>query len=55
MIQCRVFVGTMIAVTLLSLIAVFFGKIISGGSPKGTINKVVGIVFALMGAMFFIL
>ncbi len=50
-----VFVGAMTALTLLSLIAIFFGKIISKRINKKLINKIGGILFIIMGLMFILL
>lgn len=49
-----VFIGTMSALTLLSLIAIFFGKIISDRINKKLINKIAGTVFIILGITFFI-
>lgn len=50
-----VLIGTMLALTLLSLIAIFFGKIIYKKLSKKTINKIAGIIFIIMGITFFII
>jgi len=50
-----VFIGTMTALTILSLIAIFFGKIISTRINKKIVNKIAGIVFIILGITFIIL
>jgi len=50
-----VFFGTILALFILSIIAIFFGKILSEKMPKKTINKVAGIIFIIMGITFFII
>jgi putative Ca2+/H+ antiporter (TMEM165/GDT1 family) len=50
-----VFIGTMIALTILTLIAIFFGKIISKRLNKKIINKIAGIIFIILGITFIIL
>jgi putative Ca2+/H+ antiporter (TMEM165/GDT1 family) len=50
-----VFIGTMTALLILSLIAIFFGKIISTRINKKLVNKVAGIVFIILGITFIIL
>ncbi|MBD3262936.1 UPF0016 domain-containing protein [Candidatus Woesearchaeota archaeon] len=50
-----VFFGTMTALTILTLIAIFFGKIIITRLNKKIINKIAGIVFIILGLAFFIL
>lgn len=49
-----VFIGTMSALILLSLITIFFGKIISERINKKLINKIAGTVFIILGMIFFI-
>ena len=49
-----VFIGTLIALLMLSILAVFFGKMLSKKVPKKTINKIAAIIFILMGITFFI-
>lgn len=46
--------GTMIALSLLSIIAVYFGKIISEKIDKKLLNRIAGVVFIIMGLIFFI-
>ena len=50
-----VFIGTMTALTILSLIAIFFGKIISKRINKKIVNKIAGIVFIILGITFILL
>ena len=50
-----VFIGTMAALTILSLIAIFFGKIISKRVNKKIVNKIAGIVFIILGITFILL
>ncbi len=49
-----VFIGTMTALLILSLIAIFFGKIISTKMNKKIINKIAGILFIILGITFVI-
>ena len=49
-----VLIGTMIALTILSAIAIYFGKFISERVNKKIITKVAGIVFIIMGILFFL-
>jgi Ca2+/H+ antiporter, TMEM165/GDT1 family len=50
-----VLIGTMIALALLSIIAIFFGKLISKNLSINTINKIAAIVFIVMGLVFLLL
>ena len=50
-----VFIGTLTALTILSLIAIFFGKIISKRVNKKIVNKIAGIVFIILGITFVLL
>jgi putative Ca2+/H+ antiporter (TMEM165/GDT1 family) len=50
-----VFIGTMTALTILSLIAIFLGRIISTRVNKKIINKIAGIIFIILGITFVIL
>jgi len=50
-----VFLGTISALFMLSIIAIFFGKIIYNRIPKQTINKIAAGVFIIIGITFFIL
>ena len=50
-----VFIGTMIALLILSMIAIFFGKIISKRIDKKFVNKIAGILFIILGITFVIL
>jgi putative Ca2+/H+ antiporter (TMEM165/GDT1 family) len=50
-----VLLGVMAALTLLSVAAVYLGKLISGKINRGTLSKVAGIVFILVGLSFFII
>ena len=50
-----VLIGTILALLILTIIAIFFGKILSEKMPKKTINKVAGIIFLIMGITFCIL
>ena len=49
-----VFIGTMMALFILSLIAIFFGKIISKKVNKKIVNKIAGIIFIILGITFVI-
>lgn len=49
-----VLVGTMLALSILSIIAIFFGKILCKKIDKKIINKIGAIVFIIMGLTFFI-
>jgi putative Ca2+/H+ antiporter (TMEM165/GDT1 family) len=48
-----VLIGTILALTTLSLMAIFFGKILSEKLDKKLINKVGGLIFIVMGIIFF--
>jgi len=50
-----VFIGTMTALLILTLIAIFFGKIISIRIDKKFVNKLAGIIFIILGITFIIL
>jgi len=50
-----VLIGSMIALSILSVIAIFFGKLISERISKATINRVAAAVFILMGLAFLLL
>ena len=50
-----VLIGTILALFILSIIAIFFGKILSEKMPRKTINKIAGIIFIIMGITFFII
>ena len=50
-----VFIGTILALTTLTIIAIFFGKIISERINKKLINKIAGTVFIILGITFIIL
>jgi putative Ca2+/H+ antiporter (TMEM165/GDT1 family) len=50
-----VLIGTILALFVLSIIAIFFGKMVSEKIPKETINKIAGIIFILMGITFFMI
>jgi putative Ca2+/H+ antiporter (TMEM165/GDT1 family) len=50
-----VYIGTMTALLILSLIAIFFGKIISKRIDKKIVNKIAGIIFIILGITFVIL
>jgi len=45
--------GTMIALTLVSVLAVFFGKFISERINKKILTKAAAVVFIIMGVVFF--
>ena len=47
--------GTIIALLILSIIAVFFGRIISDKISREKINLVAAIIFIIMGISFFFL
>jgi len=49
-----VLLGTVIALSILSAIAIFFGKVISEKVNEKTINKTAGILFIIMGILFFL-
>jgi putative Ca2+/H+ antiporter (TMEM165/GDT1 family) len=46
--------GTMIALALLSFLAIYFGKIIARRIDKKILTKVAAIVFIIMGIFFFL-
>ncbi|MCD6455832.1 MAG: TMEM165/GDT1 family protein [Methanophagales archaeon] len=48
-----VFIGAIIALSLLSIIAIYSGKFISDKVDKETVAKITGISFILMGVAFF--
>jgi len=50
-----VFIGTMTALLMLSIIAIFFGKIISKRIDKKFVNKIAGIIFIIIGITFILL
>lgn len=50
-----VFLGVMTALTLLSIAAVYLGKLIAGKINRRTLSKVAGIVFILVGLSFFLI
>ena len=50
-----VLLGSMIALSILSIIAIFFGKLISERISKETINRVAAGVFIIMGIVFLLL
>ena len=50
-----VFIGTMTALAFLTLIALFFGKIIAKRIDKKIVNKIAGFVFIIIGITFIIL
>lgn len=50
-----VFAGTLCSLTILSLMAIFFGKIIAEKLNQKIINIVAGILFIILGIIFFIL
>ena len=49
-----VLMGIMIALGSLSLMAVYLGRLISNNMNSGTITKIAGILFMLMGTSFFL-
>jgi putative Ca2+/H+ antiporter (TMEM165/GDT1 family) len=50
-----VYIGTLTALLILTMIAIFFGKIISQRIDKNFVNKVAGIIFIIIGITFIIL
>lgn len=50
-----VFIGTMLALSMLSIMALFFGKILNKRLNQKLLTKIVGIVFIILGLTFFIL
>jgi putative Ca2+/H+ antiporter (TMEM165/GDT1 family) len=50
-----VLIGTMLALSLLSLIAILFGKLLRTRLDQILIKKIAGIVFIILGLTFFIL
>lgn len=50
-----VLIGSMIALSILSIIAIYFGKLISERISKETINKVAAVIFIIMGIAFLLL
>lgn len=49
-----VLIGVLIALSLLSILAIYLGKFISNGVNRGTITKIAGILFIVMGISFFL-
>jgi len=49
-----VFIGVILALTILSVMAVYLGKFIALKINKRTISKVAGIVFIVLGILCFI-
>ena len=49
-----VLLGTIIALAALSAIAIFFGKVISEKVNEKTINKTAGLLFIIVGILFFL-
>lgn len=49
-----VLIGVIIALSSLSLMAVYLGRLISNNMNSGAITKIAGILFILMGASFFL-
>ncbi len=50
-----VLIGTMCALSILSFIAIFFGKFIAEMLDKKLINTIAGILFIILGITFFII
>ena len=50
-----VLLGTMLALSLLSLLAIFFGKILHKKLNQRLLKKVAGVVFIILGITCFIL
>jgi len=50
-----VLIGSMIALSILSILAIFFGKLISEKFSKETINRVAAGVFIIMGIVFLLI
>ncbi|MEF8848592.1 MAG: TMEM165/GDT1 family protein [Candidatus Thermoplasmatota archaeon] len=49
-----VFVGSILALFMLSVIPIFFGKILSEKLPRKKINMIAAVVFIIIGITFFI-
>ena len=49
-----VLIGTMLALSLLSVIAIFFGKILRARLNQTLLKKIAGIIFIIIGITFFI-
>ncbi len=49
-----VLIGTMLALSILSLIAIFFGKILSARLDKKRLKNIAGVVFIILGITCFI-
>jgi len=49
-----VLLGTMLALSLLSLMAIFFGKILNKRLNQKLLKKVAGVVFIILGITCFI-
>jgi putative Ca2+/H+ antiporter (TMEM165/GDT1 family) len=49
-----VFIGTITALSVLSVVAIFFGKIISKRVDNNIITKIGGIIFIIIGIIFLI-
>lgn len=50
-----VLIGTMTALTLLSIIAIYLGRFISGRVDRRLMTKIAGAVFIIVGLSFFVL
>jgi len=50
-----VMAGVMIALTLISIMAIFIGKFISTKIKERTMTKIAGVLFIMMGIIFFVL
>lgn len=50
-----VLLGSMIGLCILSIIAIFFGKLLSENISKEKINKVAALIFIVMGLVFLLL
>lgn len=49
-----VFIGTITTLTILIIVAIFFGKFISSRINKRIVNRIAGIVFIILGITFFV-
>ncbi|KAF5432576.1 putative Ca2+/H+ antiporter [Candidatus Methanophagaceae archaeon] len=49
-----VLIGVMIALSLLSIFAIYLGKFISEKADRVTLTKLTGFLFILLGVLFFL-
>ncbi|KAF5432727.1 putative Ca2+/H+ antiporter [Candidatus Methanophagaceae archaeon] len=49
-----VLIGVLIALSLLSIFAIYLGKFISEKADRETLTKLTGFLFILLGVLFFL-